>query len=214
MSIGPSVAASPAWRPAITSATSPSPKLDRTPDVWISASGQSWAITPAMKVVPALEVERPGRVVVGLVLVVDGDRAVRRRNASRHVECTVQQSRNHVLRAPRAVLDDGAQPGVEHQDLWPPTALDVQPPAQEPGFLGGFGRRTSPCGRPHWRRVWSTRHCRGRRSRRPTTQALRAGFPSPPERRGRHGSARPRPVVRVRRVHDRLLTQFVQRPRR
>ena len=41
MSIGAVVAASPFCRPAITSDTSPSPKLDNTPAVWISASGHS-----------------------------------------------------------------------------------------------------------------------------------------------------------------------------
>ena len=68
----PSVAASPAWRPAITSATSPSPKLDRTPDGVDLGVGAQLGDDPGdERAVTAFEVERAGRVVVGFVLVVD-----------------------------------------------------------------------------------------------------------------------------------------------
>ena len=93
------------------------------------------------RAVTAFEVERLGRVVVGLVLVVDRDRSVGLRNrvAPGGVHRAAVEER--VLRPPRAVLDDGAQPGVEDEDLRTAAAIEVQPSTQGPRLLGGFGGR-------------------------------------------------------------------------
>ena len=99
----------------MTSATSPSPKLDSTPAKWISASGQICRTMPAMNVPwPASKSSEPAAVVVGLVLVVDhvGVRVAslpRRRAPGQPVDARV--------------LDGGglspgrAQAGVEDQEL-------------------------------------------------------------------------------------------------
>ena len=44
-----------------------------------------------------------------------------------------------MLGSTRAVLFNGFQPGVEHEDLWSPTLVDVEAAAQEAGLLRRFG---------------------------------------------------------------------------
>ena len=125
-------------RPAITSATSPSPKLDNTPAVWISASGQTWAITPAMNV--------PWPPSKSSVLVASssgsssssiGNRPVGLRNRVTPGGVHRAAVEELVLRPARPVLDDGAQPGVEDEDLRTSAPLDVQPRRRNRGCSAG-----------------------------------------------------------------------------